>query len=161
MTYLDDEVDRIKADPRATHRMIQDAESWRTTWKERWRADVVTLAGQRSAANRASRERLYDQMRDTQREADANRAAVEAGEIGTPEFLNRASRLTSRVDEYDRRLQGLVSSEALIAQMTGDPVGWQDSFYEKWTTLQRNRPSLYEWLHEAEESRRRRSRDHR
>lgn len=156
MTYLDDELDRILDDQTGqySHEDVQAAKSWHTTWGRRWEAQSKTLAAQREQEASAKQDRLYEQIRATQKDADANKAALEAGEISVSEFLNRSARLKARADEYDRRLAGIDSAMSLIGAMRGDPVGFQDSFFDKWTALQRHRPSIDIWIDEARTKRR-------
>lgn len=156
MTYLDDELDRILDDQTGqySHEDVQAAKGWHTTWERRWEAQSKTLAAEREQEAKAKQDRLYEHIRATQKEADANKAALEAGDMSVADFLNRSARLKARADEYDRRLAGLGSATSLIDAMRGDPVGFQDSFFDKWTVLQRHRPSIDTWIHEARIKRR-------
>ncbi len=161
MTYLDDEVDRIKEDRSGqySHEDVQAAESWRLTWERRWESQVTALASQREQAKKEKQVRLYELIRASQKAADENLRALDAGEMSVPEYLNRSARIKEQADEYERRLQGLDSAESLIDEMRGDPVGWQDSFFDKWTSLQRMRPNLNVWIHESRMTRRNRTRE--
>lgn len=148
MTYLDDEVDRIKDDPTGQYTVedIAAAESWRLTWENRWTADVRSLAERRKQASKEKQDRLYEQIRETQKAADANRALLNTGDISVAEFLNRSARINMQADEYERRLQGLQRAQSIIEDMSGDPVGFKDSMFERWTALQRNRPRVDDWI---------------
>lgn len=155
-TWLNAEQDRIREDQTGQYSAadVQAAESWRLTWERRWEGEVKTLAARREAATRAKQKQLYEQVRESQKAADEILRALDAGELSVPEFMNRASRLVGRADEYERRLQGLESAESLIDEMRGDPVGFQDSMFDKWQALQRLRPSVDVWIQESRDKRR-------
>ena len=161
MTWLDAELQRITDDQtgKYSHDDIQAAQSWKLTWERRWESTVKAQAAEREAGNREKQDRLYAHVRASQKRADQNRRDLESGDLTITEFLNRSSRLKLEADEYERRLHGLESAESLIDQMRGDPVGWQDSFFEKWVALRRLRPKVDDWIQDARVTRRNKSRE--
>lgn len=155
-TWLNAEEDRVREDQTGQYSAadVQAAEGWRITHERRWTGEVRALASQRQAETRDKQNRLYDQMREAQKAADENLRALDAGDLAVPAFMNAAASLVARADEYERRIEGLESAQSIIDQMLGDPVGFQDSMFDKWQALQRLRPSVDQWIHEARERRR-------
>lgn len=90
---------------------------------------------------------VYQYIRDSQRETDANAEALESGAMSVEDFLTKNASITARRKELERMLVGLESNEAHIEAIREDPVGYWDALLEKWPTLHQQRPDIYAFLH--------------
>lgn len=156
MGFLDDEVARIAEDPSKSVADVRAAESFRLTWENQWRGQVNRLVAERRSASNEKRSRLYDAIREQQKAIDADTRALDAGELSTAEFMNRRRQHLRKLGEFERRYAGIEGSEKLAADMAGDPVGYMESFFDKWTVLSHQRPSIDAWIDEDRRTRNRR-----
>ncbi len=156
MSYFDDQVAGVKNDPRYSVADVQAAESFKINGENIYKRRVKEFAGSRKSNNSTKRDALYQEVRSVQREIDAMRDEADKGTTPHTDLMARRRGSLHRLGEIERRFEALENSEALIAAMESDPVSWMDSFYEKWTGLQHQRPRLDEFLAEDRERRRRR-----